>query len=56
MISDVLSDAISKINEYLEEPLYGRVYGGEIRDKILSLMDEMEKLRIELDEVPCDEC
>ena len=49
MISDVLSDAISKIDNYLDDPLYAEWYSGDLRAEINSLREAMEKLRIKLE-------
>ncbi len=50
MISDVLSDAISEIDRYLDE--YQNLYAGPVRDRIIEVRDIMHELRDELDTVP----
>jgi hypothetical protein len=50
MISDVLAEAISGIDGYLHDPIYGRLYGGELRVRLLGLRRDMETMRRELGE------
>lgn len=52
MISDVLSDAVHSINDYLENPTFANVYTGELREHVIKLRDEMTALRIVLDTPP----
>ncbi|MFW8602512.1 hypothetical protein ACOHYD_13670 [Desulfobacterota bacterium M19] len=52
MVSDVLHEAIEKIDYYLYDADFQFYPPGEIRGKIEKLRNNMEKLRIELDEVP----
>lgn len=49
MISDVLADAVMAVDEYLGDPVFADVYEGELRDRILSVRHEMDRLRAELD-------
>jgi len=49
MISDVLSEAISDIEDYLNDPVYVPVYYGEIRTRLFKLVKDMDKMRKELD-------
>jgi len=55
MISDILSDAVGKIDQYINEPIYHKVYFGEERINIINLRNEMDKLRIRLDELPFED-
>ncbi len=50
MISDILFDAIERIDWYLDE--YKDVYTGEIRKRIIDVRDIMHELRDELDTLP----
>jgi len=52
MISDVLSDAVVSIQEYLDHPGTRDCYGGAVRKRIVDLMAQMDALRIELDAPP----
>jgi nitrate reductase delta subunit len=52
MISDVLSDAVVSIQEYLDHPGTRDCYVGPVRRKIVKLMGQMDELRIELDAPP----
>jgi hypothetical protein len=52
MISDVLWQAVKEIDEYLDDPLYARIYGGELRERIVVLRDGMKALQVELDTPP----
>jgi hypothetical protein len=47
MISDVLSDAIDEVRRYLND-----VFSGKLRDEIERVVEQMEKLRAELDRPP----
>lgn len=49
MISDVLSEAVERIDDYL---LDMDVYGGDLRDRIIKLRGEMVLLQRELDTPP----
>jgi len=49
MISDTLSDAVYQIDEYLQ---LEDVYKGDIKDEIIKLRNEMERIRIILDTPP----
>jgi hypothetical protein len=49
MISDVLSDAVGSIDDYLENPQYNAWYSGELRERIIKLRNEMDAMRAELD-------
>ncbi len=50
MISDVLFDAIERIDWYLAE--YKEVYSGATRERIIEVRDVMHELRDELDTLP----
>lgn len=54
MISDVLSDAVSEVDRYLEwrDNHGARWYGGESRARIVAIRDQMDALRAELDAAP----
>jgi hypothetical protein len=52
MISDVLCDAVGRIDCYLSDETYGNAYEGELRKEIKELRDHMEKVRIKLDMPP----
>lgn len=54
MISDVLSSAIDDIDYYMNDSFYDDIYKDQIRDEILTLRQQMEKLRLKLDEVPSE--
>lgn len=51
MLSDVLSDAVAEIDDYIESdsPTYQAWYGGHIRPRILAVRESMNRLRQELD-------
>lgn len=49
MISDVLFDAVEKIDGYLNTKTYDEVYQGEDRKEILDVRNRMEALRVKLD-------
>lgn len=49
MISDVLSDAIRKIDEYLSNEAFNRVYTGELKEMVTGVRDHMEAVRLRLD-------
>ena len=50
MISDILFDAIERIDWYLDE--YKDLYTGDIRARIIEVRDVMHELRDELDTLP----
>lgn len=52
MISDVLADAVMAIDEYLGDPTFADVYEGKLRNRILSVRNEIDRLRAELDAPP----
>ena len=52
MISDVLSDAVSQIDCYLENPSFDGCYEGEIRQELLTLREAMDAMRAKLDTPP----
>lgn len=52
MISDVLSDAVDQIREYLTDPVFAEAYSGKVRVKIERVVEKMEELRAELDQHP----
>ena len=49
MISDVLSKAISQIDQYLQDPQYAELYSGQLRAEIYSVREAMEKLEGKLE-------
>jgi hypothetical protein len=49
MISDVLADALTEMQQYLNDPTYDRVYSGELRAEIERVIAEMQSLRERLD-------
>jgi hypothetical protein len=49
MISDILSDTVSDIDQYLGNPLYDDWYRGALRDRIIALRNEADAIRVELD-------
>jgi hypothetical protein len=58
MISDVLSEAIEQIRDYLTNPVYAGVYGEPaepFRQRIEKLVAEMDEVREILDTPPVDE-
>ena len=52
MISDVLSDAITSIDEYLNDEIYDEIYTGRTLEEIKAVRLIMENLRIKLDTPP----
>ncbi len=52
MISDVLHQAVVDIDGYLESPAFEKVYGGDLRERIIKLRNDMTTMRIELDTPP----
>jgi hypothetical protein len=52
VISDLLSDALTEIQQYLNDPTYDRIYSGELRAEIERVMAEMRSLRERLDRLP----
>ena len=52
MISDVLADAVTKMDEYLNDPLYHAVYAGQMREELMALRTMMDSARMRLDKPP----
>jgi hypothetical protein len=52
VISDVLADAVDRIREYLDDPVYATMYAGELRNDIERVVQQMDRLRAELDRPP----
>lgn len=52
MISDVLADTVTAIDEYLGDPVFADAYKGKLRNRILSVRNEIDRLRAELDAPP----
>jgi hypothetical protein len=52
MISDALSDAITDIDWYLNNPTYPNTYSGSLRERILKLRNDMGEMLRELDTPP----
>jgi hypothetical protein len=50
VISDTLFDAVADINHYLSDPAF--CYQGEVRDEVLLLIEQMNRLRSKLDQHP----
>lgn len=53
MISDILSEAVSSIRQYLQESTYTDTYSGSLRVDIIGVVSVMEAMRIRLD-TPAD--
>jgi len=51
MISDVLSEAVSDIEDYLNDVIYNPVYCGELRNDIVKLKNDMDFMRQRLDDI-----
>jgi hypothetical protein len=49
MISDILCECVDELDYYLSCPIFGDVYQGELRDRIIRLRNEAEYLRSLLD-------
>jgi hypothetical protein len=50
MISDVLFNAVSDLDHYLDDPTYTRaVYPGPLLEQIRALRDQIEAMRMALD-------
>lgn len=54
MISDVLSEMIEGLDEYLNNPAFDLTYTGELRERILSLRTEAKAVQKILDTPPLD--
>lgn len=52
MISDVLSDAVGRLDHYLDDPLYDSVYQGDLRADLIALRGVMDAMRQRLDQPP----
>ena len=52
MVSDVLFEAAKGLRHYLNSPTYRTMYQGPVRERIQSLLVEMEVLRTDLDTPP----
>jgi hypothetical protein len=52
MISRVLSDAVNKISDYLNDPANRDAYIGATRSEIEALLAEMDRVRNKLDTPP----
>lgn len=52
MIRHVLSDAVTEIRNYLENPVFARSYQGALRDEILRVLAHMDRVREHLDTPP----
>ncbi len=52
MISDVLVEACEQIKQYLDDPVFAGAYSGTVRDEIVRVVDEMDRLRGVLDQPP----
>ena len=49
MISDVFSDAIESIDNYLNSEVYDKIYDGVLRKDIVSIKNDMDHIRSFLD-------
>ena len=52
MVIDVLADALTDIQQYLNDPTYDRIYSGELRAEIERVVAEMQSLLGRLDRLP----
>ena len=52
MVSDVLFQAVGGLRYHLKEPIFQKVYAGEMKKRIEALIVEMEALQVELDTPP----
>ena len=52
MVSDVLAEACDQIRKYLKDPVYADMYVGKMRDEIVHLLEQMDRLRAKLDLPP----
>jgi hypothetical protein len=52
MISDVLSDAVTDVDSYLNNKTYNQMYSGSLREAVVDLRNRMQALRIYLDTPP----
>jgi hypothetical protein len=53
MISDVLAEAVAEIDRHLDDA--PDVYDGELRARIISVRDQMDAVRAELDTPPIED-
>ena len=49
MISDIMSEAVTEIDRYMYDSLYDSWYSKKMRTRIIKARNEIEKIRIELD-------
>jgi hypothetical protein len=52
MISDVLFDAVADIDGHLKNPTFDKCYQGKLRETIIAVRNEMDRVRSLLDEPP----
>ena len=52
MISDVLTDAVEEMDNYLNNKTYNKMYSGSLREAVVDLRNRMQALRIYLDTPP----
>lgn len=53
MVSDVLFEAVSGIDRYLNEPVFDNSYQGEFRRELVEIRNKMDAMRARLDD-PAD--
>lgn len=49
MISDVLSEMVTDVDRFLNNPLFDRMYKGELRGRIIALRNEAHAIMLILD-------
>ncbi len=54
MISDVLFDAVKRVDYYLDDPTFDHTHEGEFRERVIKLRNETEAMVVELDTPPSD--
>jgi hypothetical protein len=52
MISDILSEVVTNLDHYLNDPIYSTAYSGETRERLLRLRHDADELRSTLDVPP----
>jgi len=52
MISDVLHEAVSEMDRYLNDPVFSDTYEGMMRKELLALRTQMDLMRQRLDTPP----
>ncbi len=54
MLPVALTNAVTKIDRYLNDSTYDDVYSGSMRERIIKLRNEMDQLRAELETPPAE--